>query len=342
MIRVVTDNAIPFIEGVLDPYAEVVRLEGKAITSADVKNADALIIRTRTVCDAKLLDGSSVKFIGSATIGYDHIDLEYCSRKGITVVTAQGCNAMGVAHYLAAVFKEIGGDLTHKKLGVIGAGNVGSRIALLGKKLGMDVLVNDPPKAEREAGFESTELEKMLPECDIVSLHTPYTTKGAHPTENLADKRFFGMMKEGAVFINTSRGEVVDEKALIDALDRHKIARAFIDVWRNEPSINPELLKRAYIATPHIAGYSVQGKANGSAEIVRAFGRFFHIKELVNWYPSGINRDQQDGMNAEEILKEIKGCYDIYGDDSALRHAPEKFEELRNKYDYREEFFTLK
>lgn len=341
MIKVVIDSAIPFIEHVLDPYATVIRLEGKAINALDVTDADALIIRTRTICDAELLEGSKVKFIGSATIGYDHIDLDYCARKGITVVTAQGCNAMGVVHYLTAVFNEIGGDLTKKKLGVIGVGNVGSRVARLGRKLGMEVLLNDPLRAEQESDFVGFELRKMLPECDIVTLHVPYTTKEKYPTVSLANEAFFDKMKHGAVFINTSRGEVVDEEALIEAIDDYQIAHSFIDVWRGEPSINHELLKRTDIATPHIAGYSVQGKANGSAEIVRAFGRYFDIEELQQWYPSGVNTDQRNDLSATEILKEIKGCYDIHADDKALRSAPEKFEELRNKYHYREEYFTI-
>lgn len=341
MIKVVVDSAIPFIERILDPYATVVRLEGKGVTALDVTDADALLIRTRTICDAKLLEGSKVKFIGSATIGYDHIDLPYCERKGITVVTAQGCNAIGVAHYLMAVFNELGGDLTKKKLGVIGVGNVGRRIAQLGRKLGMEVLLNDPPRAEQESDFISRDLNKMLPECDIVTLHTPYTTTGKHPTKNLANEAFFDKMKHGAIFINTSRGEVVDEEALIDAIDDSKIARAIIDVWRGEPSINHELLKRAAIATPHIAGYSMQGKANGSAHVVRALAHHFNITELQAWYPPSIQTNQRADLTAEEIRKGIKGCYDIHADDAALRHAPERFEELRNRYNYREEYFCL-
>lgn len=341
MIKVVIDSAIPFIDQVLNPYATIIRLEGKEITALEVTHADALIIRTRTICDAKLLEGSNVKFIGSATIGYDHIDLEYCKRKGITVVTAQGCNAMAVVHYLAAVFNEIGGDLTKKKLGVIGVGNVGSRVALLGKKLGMEIQLNDPPRAERDSAFVNRDLNKMLSECDIVTLHTPYTTTGKYPTENLANEHFFDRMRHGAIFINTSRGEVVNEDALIDAIDDLKIAHSFIDVWRGEPFINHELLKRTTIATPHIAGYSTQGKANGSAHVVRALAQYFNITELLEWYPSGIKTDQKTDISADEILKGIKGCYDILADDKALRHTPERFEELRNQYNYREEFFTI-
>lgn len=341
MIKVIIDSAIPFIERVLDPYATVIRVEGKEITALDVTDTDALIIRTRTICDAELLEGSKVKFIGSATIGYDHIDMEYCERKGITVVTAQGCNAMAVVHYMAAVFNEIGGDLTKKKLGVIGVGNVGSRVALLGRKLGMEVMLNDPPRAAKESSFVSHELGKMLPECDIITLHTPYTTTGKYPTENLANEHFFDKIRRGTIFINTSRGEVVNEEALIDAIDDFKIAHAFIDVWRGEPSINHELLKRTTISTPHIAGYSMQGKANGSAHIVRAFAQHFKIQGLQEWYPSGIKTDQRTDISADEILKGIKEYYDILDDDKALRHTPERFEELRNRYHYREEYFCL-
>lgn len=341
MTKVVLDSAIPFIETVLDPYATVVRRNGIDINAIDVADADALIIRTRTICNEKLLAGSKVKFIGSATIGYDHIDMEYCKKKGITVVTAEGCNAMAVVHYIAAVFNEIGGNLTKKKLGIIGVGNVGSRVALLARKLGMEVMLNDPPRAERETSFISNDLNSLLHECDIITMHTPYTKTGKYPTEKLAGEIFFEKAKHGLIFINTSRGEVVDEDALVKAIDDLKVAHSFIDVWRGEPLINHELLKRATIATPHIAGYSIQGKANGSADILRAFARFFNIEELKGWYPQGVKICENRDYSAEEIMGGITKCYNIKDDYEALLNAPEKFEEQRNRYHYREEYFKV-
>ncbi|MEG1936184.1 MAG: 4-phosphoerythronate dehydrogenase [Rikenellaceae bacterium] len=342
MNKVVIDSAIPFTETILDPYATVIRLEGKKISRIDVSDADALIVRTRTKCDATLLEGSKVKFIGSATIGYDHIDLDYCKTRGIKVVTAAGCNAMAVVHYMAAVLNDLGGDLTNKKLGVIGVGNVGSRVAMLGEILGMEVALNDPPRQDKDSSFISQDLDKMLSECDIITIHTPYTTTGKYPTYNLAGEHFFDKMKHGSIFINASRGEVVDEDALIDAIDNFKISHAVIDVWKGEPSINHELLKRATIATPHIAGYSLQGKANGTSAIVRAFAEYFDFKELKGWYPKAVIPCKDKYLTGDEILEEIKNCYKIREDDSRLRHNPELFEELRNNYNYREEYFTLR
>lgn len=341
-MKIVADGAIPFLDGVLDKYAEVVRLEGSRIGPRDVKDADALLIRTRTKCGAGLLEGSRVRFIGSATIGYDHIDTEYCRDNGISVHTAQGCNAMAVTHYIASVIQYLNadniiGDPGKTTLGIIGAGNIGSKVEKLGKLLGFEVLTNDPPRAALERGFNNTELNELLSRSDIVTMHVPYTVTGEWSTANMADEAFFSSMKREGVFINTSRGEAVCEKALKEHGPKH----IFLDVWRNEPRIDNGLLRITDIGTPHIAGYTVQGKANGTASVINALAEHFGIEELAGWYPQGIKKAGYIPKDGKEILNLAAKNYDIRKDDATLRQSPETFEQQRIKYNYREEYFTL-
>ena len=311
----VADRDIPFLEGVPDSWFEVRALPGKAIGPADVSDAVALLVRTRTRCNAELLDGSAVRFVATATIGTDHIDRDYCDYHGITVASAPGCNAAAVAQYVRVALHTLGLDRPGATLGVIGVGHVGKLVAEAGRQAGMHVLLNDPPReaAEGPAGF--TPLPELLATSDVVTLHIPLWPGN----RDFADATFFAAMKPGASFINASRGEVVDEAALLAA--RPNLDKLVLDVWKNEPDINLDLLAAADIATPHIAGYSIQGKMNGTIAVVRALGETFGIAPLKTFSVTGVPLPQDP--------------YDILADDAKLRSHPELFEQLRSVYAYR-------
>lgn len=315
----VADRDIPFLEGVPDSWFEVRALPGKAIGPADVRDAVALLVRTRTRCNAELLDGSAVRFVATATIGTDHIDRDYCDSHGITVASAPGCNAAAVAQFVRVALHTLGLDRPGATLGVIGVGHVGKLVAEAGRQAGMHVLLNDPPReaVEGPAGF--TPLPELLATSDVVTLHIPLWPGN----RDFANAAFFAAMKPGASFINASRGEVLDESALLAA--RPQLGRVVIDVWKNEPTINLDLLAAADIATPHIAGYSIQGKINGTQAVVRALGEAFGIDALRSFTVQGVVLPQEP--------------YDILADDQALRSDPSAFESLRNHYSYRNDSF---
>lgn len=342
-MKLIVDRAIPFIEGVFEPYLDVVYMDSAAIDAEAVKDADALAVRTRTRCDEKLLEGSKVRIIATATIGTDHIDLEYCTRKGIFVQNASGCNAGGVMDY---VLSAIYGIASRKRfrlegctVGIIGVGNVGSRVARALQLLGFKVLLCDPPRAAAEGPAQFCELDHLLRNSDVVTLHVPLNPG----TKGMADARFFSKMKLGAFFINTARGEVVVETDLKNACD--KLGAVILDTWCNEPDVDRELIRKADIATPHIAGYSYQGKLNGTAMTVRALARFFGISQLYEFFPSpeGEVRDavklDPRGKSEGQIASLIQYNYPIFTDDFMFRTNPGEFEALREHYRYRREFF---
>lgn len=343
-MKIVADKDIPFLEGVFEPYAEVFYKQGDSIVKEDVADADVLIVRTRTQCNADLLEGTSVKMVTTATIGTDHIDLDYCASHGIKVANAAGCNAGGVMQY---VFSAVYGVAARKGIkledavfGIVGVGNVGSKIEFLAKYLGFKVLRCDPPRAEAEGPEGFCSLEYLLENSNIVTMHVPLdeTTRG------MADETFFALMKPGAIFINAARGEVIDENALIAASP--KLGAIVIDTWCNEPRINVDLLEVADIATPHIAGYSYQGKENATIMAVRAVARYLGIKALRYYRP------QDDEEGHEPVLLDLKGKnhgeiaavfqynYPIFTDDFRLRMNPAGFEKLRAAYQYRREIYV--
>lgn len=342
-MKTVVDSAIPFIRGVFEPYGEVLYKEGSKICRDDLSDADALVVRTRTRCDASLLEGSSVKIIATATIGTDHIDLPYCESRGIFVQNAAGCNAGGVMNYVFSALygcaSRGGIDLGGMTFGIIGVGNVGSRIESMARFLGFNVLLCDPPRAEREGGSQFVDLDTLLEESDIVSLHVPLTDQ----TRGMADDDFFSKMKMGSFFINASRGEVVVDDALIAAIP--KLGPVIIDTWNGEPDINLELLELVDIATPHIAGYSYQGKQMGTAMAVRAIAHFFALSELYEFYPEtdlpSLDAVRLDflGKSQGEIAALIQYNYPVFTDDFLFRTNPGEFEEMRKNYHYRREFF---
>ncbi|MBQ7269204.1 MAG: 4-phosphoerythronate dehydrogenase [Bacteroidales bacterium] len=343
-MKFVIDKDIPFIKGVFEPWAEVVYLEGSAIARVDLLDADALIIRTRTRCDAALLAGTGVKIIATATIGFDHIDLDYCASKGIYVRNAAGCNAGGVMNYVfsalygAAARKSI--PLTGATFGIIGVGNVGKRIERMARQLGFKVLLCDPPRAENENPALFTPLEETLAASDIISLHVPLNPG----TRGMANAEFFARMRPGAFFINSARGEVVVDEDLIAASGR--LGPIIIDTWNNEPDVNTRLVECAEIATPHIAGYSYQGKQLGTREVVRATARYFNIEPLYEFFPAadvkGLEAVKLDfnGKNQGQIAAMFQYNYPVFTDDFIFRTNPADFERLRDNYKYRREFFA--
>ena len=355
-MKIVIDDKIPFIKGVLEKFADVVYLPGGKITRADVMDADALVTRTRTDCSEKLLAGTKVKFIATATIGHDHINTTYCDSHGIKWTNAPGCNSSSVAQYITsailnlAVKKNL--KLDTMTLGVIGVGNVGSKVAKVGEALRMKVLLNDPPRtrAEGESGFST--LGEIFSEADIVTCHVPLADEGTDATFHLADATFFKSLKKKPFFINSSRGEVNDTGALIDAIKSKKVAGSVIDVWENEPDISKKLLSLADIATPHIAGYSTDGKANGTSMSIQALARFFGIRELDNWYPASVPLPENTfieidhaGKSFEQAMLEIVSkSYNVIEDFQRLKNSPETFEKQRGDYPLRREFpaYTVK
>jgi erythronate-4-phosphate dehydrogenase len=346
---VVVDDKIPFLRGVLEPFAQVAYIDGQSIGSEDVRHADAMIVRTRTRCDAGLLDGSAVRFIATATIGTDHIDIPYCESHGITWTNAAGCNAGSVYQYVAAALAWLASvhDFQFAKLtlGVVGCGHVGSKVAALGRIAGMNVIVNDPP-LQRVSGGDFVSLHELLSRSDIVSLHTPLTTGGIDPTFHLIGQTELEMMKPGAVLINSSRGEVVDNESLKMALKQHVIKDAILDVWENEPEPDPDLIHLSALATPHIAGYSADGKATGSAMSVQALAAFFGFP-LTGWQPETIPHALRSNLlsidaqekNIEQVFAgAVLHTYDIQADDARLRSNPGDFERQRGHYPVRREF----
>jgi erythronate-4-phosphate dehydrogenase len=349
MIRVIADDKIPFLKGVLEPYASVMYMPGNQINRDAIKGSDALLVRTRTKCNSELLSGTSVKFIGTATIGYDHIDTEYCEKNGIIWKNAPGCNSASVQQYIAAallkISSESGFSLRDKTLGIIGVGNVGSRILSFAGALGLNVILNDPPRQRMERNDSFSSLDNLLKESDIITVHVPLNMNGMDKTFRLFNNETLSKVKKGSWFINSSRGEVVATEALKTALAVEKLAGVVIDVWENEPEIDISLMHMAFIATPHIAGYSADGKANGTSVILRDLGESFGIP-LADWYPSDIPAPPEpvitidcNGKSTEEILrKAVNHTYNILEDDVRLRFDPSRFETERENYPLRREF----
>ena len=331
-MKVVIDNAIPYIKGVLEPYAEVLYRAGNAFSAEDVRDADALIIRTRTRCNRELLDSSRVKLIATATIGFDHIDLEYCRQQGIKVVTAAGCNAAGVLQWvasaLALIAKADGWQPQELTLGIVGVGHVGSLVERYAREWGFRILRCDPPRQMSEGGDFLT-LEEVVSSSDIVTFHTPLDST----THHLINDRIISLMRPNGVIINASRGEVADTAALLKAPQR-----LLIDVWENEPAISSELLAKAIVTTPHIAGYSAQGKANASVAAVRAVAEYFSLP-LTEWYPCVVKPAKRRVIGWQEMCQTINSYCDLTEESARLKSHAEDFESLRNNYNYREEYF---
>lgn len=348
-MKIVADNKIPFLKGVLEPYAEVAYYPGTEINAKLVNDADALLVRTRTKCNANLLENSKVKFIATATIGFDHIDTAYCESKDIRWTNAPGCNSVSVMQYIASALvflsEKYNFNYSDKTLGVVGGGNVGSKVALLASGLGMKVLLNDPPRERVEGKSKFVSLQKIQENADIITFHVPLNNEGVDKTYHLVDEDFLHSIKPETIIINSSRGEVVSAASLKKALKEKKIKAALLDVWENEPLIDKELLDLVDIGTPHIAGYSADGKAMGTAMSVQALSRFFNFN-LNNWLPDNIpqvhnNKIEIDckELNIQEVInKAVLATYNIENDSTALKKSLKTFEAQRGNYPLRREF----
>jgi erythronate-4-phosphate dehydrogenase len=348
-MKIVADDKIPFLRGALEPFSEVVYLPGKQISKADLTDTDALLIRTRTKCTESLLEGTKIRFIGTATIGFDHIDTDYCETRRITWTNAPGCNSSSVQQYIAGALLRISSsdnfDLKDKTLGIIGVGNVGSKVEKLARSIGMNVLLNDPPRARVEGSKNFLSLDTVLSESDIITVHVPLNLTGEDFTFNLFNEEIFGKFRRGAWFINSSRGEVAETQSLKQVLNEGILKGAVIDVWENEPEIDRDLMQLALIATPHIAGYSTDGKANGTAMVVNSLAKFFSLP-FDSWYPGNVPPPVIPGLSIdctgkseEEIIREaVNHTYDIEQDNAKLRNSPSDFEKLRGDYPLRREF----
>jgi len=262
-MRILIDKYIPFLQGVLDNLAQVCYIEPEQFTPEAVRDADALIIRTRTQCNRLLLDGSRVQFIATATIGTDHIDLDYCRMRNIRVVSCPGCNAQAVCDYVEEALNEVAAR--QLSIGIVGVGHVGSLVAKMAERRGMRVVLNDPPRG----------MTGDVTGCDVITFHTPLTRNGTYPTYHLCDGNFLSRCQPDALIINAARGGVVDEQALLDSTQRF-----VIDTWEGEPNISSKVLDRALLASFHIAGYSVQGKRNASQTCMDALSQHFNLPKL--------------------------------------------------------------
>ncbi|WP_233145472.1 4-phosphoerythronate dehydrogenase PdxB [Labilibacter marinus] len=353
MINIIADNKIPFLEGILEPYANITYLAGAKTDADTIKNADALITRTRTKCSSENLAGSQVKMIATATIGFDHIDTAFCESNNIAWTNAPGCNSGSVKQYigatLATIAHQLKFDLTDKTLGIVGVGNVGSKVADFAQAVGIKVLLNDPPRARKEGSQSFVELDELIEKSDFITFHVPLQRDGEDVTYHLGNTALFKQCKKDAIIINSSRGEIINNSDLLEAINKGLIGNAVLDVWENEPEMNLELLDKTIIATPHIAGYSADGKANGTANSVQAISKHFDLP-LKNWYPDSIPAPAQacinidaSELNLQEVwIKAVLHTYSIQEDDTRFRTHPETFEHLRGSYPIRREFHAYK
>lgn len=310
--------------------ADVRYLPPERITAEAMRDADALITRTRTRCDESLLNGSRCSFIASATIGLDHVDLPWCESAGITVRNVPGCNAPAVGQYvMASILTLKGKDLGGITLGIVGVGNVGRIVDRWARSLGMRTMLCDPPRAEKEGPEGFCTMADIAEKADIITFHTPLTRTGAHPTCHICGAGWLDSLKRRPVIINSARGAVVDNEALVRAIRSGQVSQAVIDCWENEPAISPELLALAAIATPHIAGYSAEGKARASHMAVRALTEHFGLPECP--LPVPVPHEPPLSVSAESVLS----SYSPLTDTAALRAAPGDFEKLRNTYTLR-------
>ncbi|MFT3740895.1 MAG: 4-phosphoerythronate dehydrogenase [Breznakibacter sp.] len=346
--KIVCDDKIPFLRGTLEPYAKVEYHAGSKITADTVRDASAVVTRTRTKCNQALLQGSSVRFIGTATIGFDHIDTQWAEANGIEWTNAPGCNSGSVKQYMAAALallvEEKGMTLNGKTIGIVGVGNVGTKVEQVAKAFGMEVLLCDPPRKRREGG-DFVDFDQIAAQSDFITFHTPLNRTGGDKTLHFFNPDVLPKLRPGVTVFNTSRGEIIDTRALKTAIDKGIVGNAIIDVWEDEPFIDLELLGKAFVATPHIAGYSLDGKALGTAMVVRALSKKFGFP-LVDWFPASIPRPGNPGIHIDvagltdeqALAKVILHTYPLRRDDNTLRRSVETFEDQRGNYPVRREF----
>lgn len=353
MIKIVVDDKIPFLKGALEPFAEVVYLQGEKINNEILQEADALIIRTRTACNKELLDGTKVKFIATATIGFDHIETDYCQQNNIQWINAPGCNSGSVMQYMASALVRLAlkynFEFSEKTIGIIGHGNIGSKVSKLASTLGFKVLINDPPLQRSGLLPNSVSLNEIIDKADIITFHVPLNKQGIDKTLHMGNEEFFNSIKSTTIIINSSRGDIIDNIALKKSLKNKMLKGAVLDVWENEPTIDQELLDLVDYATPHIAGYSADGKANGTAMSVQAISDFFGFG-LKDWFPSNVplpsNTELKIGVGTDADKNSLSQCilvtYDIQLDHDRMIKSVETFENQRGEYPLRREFASYR
>jgi len=355
-MKIVADANIPFVAECFSSVGQVRALSGREITPRVIADADALLVRSITAVNEALLAGSAVRFVATATIGFDHVDLPYLEEHNIGFASAPGSNANSAAEYVIAALLEVGRKhripLEGKSIGVIGVGNVGSRVARKCEALGMRVLRNDPPLQRRTGDPKYVPIES-LHDCDFLTIHTPLTWEGIDKTFHLADAGFFSSLKPGTVFVNASRGAVVDTEALKAAIRNERLQAVVLDVWEGEPDIDTSLLEMVDLGTPHIAGYSLDGKIAGMILIYQAFCEYFHQRprfDAQDFLPAPeVPRLEMrtNGLSDEELLAQaVEQVYSIRRDDQDLRRIVDQppqrrgrfFDALRKNYPVRREF----
>lgn len=342
-MNIFADENIPLVREAFAHFGTVTTFNGRQLSADHLNDADILLVRSVTTVNEQLLRKSKIKFVGSATIGFDHIDLNYLQNQEIGFARAPASNAISAAEYVIAALFSLAQtqcfDLTQKTVGIIGCGNVGSRVLNRLEALGVKCLINDPPLKLKQ----SVDLKEIL-QCDIITLHVPLILDGEYPTFELVNETFLNELKNGTVLINTSRGKVVDETALLKHADRLNLV---LDVWRNEPNINQILLENTCLATPHIAGYSFDGKIRGTTMIYEACCEYFNVEK--KWRANLPKPPIEKIVFSNQISKEkalhlaILACYDIRADDAKLRQIKSNkyFDQLRKNYPIRREFSTL-
>ena len=312
-MRIIIDKGIPFLEGVFGSGITALHLPPEEITSETVREADALFVRTRTRIDRALLEGSKVRFVATATIGFDHIDQAYCQEAGIHWVSCPGCNAQAVCDYVEEAISSMKSDKTELTVGIIGYGHVGKLVAQMAEKKGYKTLISDPPLGIGEA------LQTIAPLCDVITFHTPLTHEGKYPTYHLCDANILRLFQPNTLIINAARGGVIDEKALCDILTEKGQLSTVIDCWEGEPEINKTLLNMVDMASFHIAGYSIQGKMRASEMCLHAFCEFFSLPILsINKKVVPLHGDSEKGWLLR-ITEQLKA-------------TPSHFEQLRKQY----------
>jgi erythronate-4-phosphate dehydrogenase len=355
-MRIVADANIPFVRECFSSVGDVEVLSGRDIRPAVLTDAEALLVRSITPVNRELLAGSAVRFVGTATIGFDHVDRAWLEQHQIGFASAPGSNANSAAEYVLAALLEIGRrhrlPLAGKSIGVIGVGNVGRRVAAKCEALGMRVLRNDPP-LQRQTGDPQYVPLDALYGCDFITIHTPLTREGIDQTYHLADAGFFSALKPGAVFLNAARGAIVDSPALKAAIRSARLRAVALDVWEGEPDIDTELLEMVDLGSPHIAGYSFDGKVAGMIMIYRSFCEHFGLAphfDVGDFLPAPdvprLEIATADLDDEELLCRTVQQVYDIRRDDGDLRQIARQpteargrfFDSLRKNYPMRREF----
>lgn len=345
-MKILADAHIPYLRGVVEQFGEVEYLPGNLFSKESVKDKDALIVRTVTHFGEEILSGSSVKLICSATIGYDHIDTNFCDENNIGWKTAPGCNANSVEQYVTASLLYLADkynfDLKDKTIGIVGVGNVGMKVELACKKLGMNVLLNDPPREIKEGSEKFVDLETIKRESDIITFHTPLVKSGDYKTFHLADEAFFSEVLRKPFIINAARGGVTCNKSIKKAIADNKISGIVLDCWENEPEIDRELLELVDIATPHIAGYSADGKWTATRMSIENLIGFFNLKTKPKFLeiPHPINPviDLEAVSEADQLSHAVWHSYNPIDESNLLKLHPDKFYWFRSNYPLRREY----